>query len=480
MITFLICLTLLVSSYFIYGRYVERVFGADNKRAVPSQTQYDGIDYVPMPLWRTFLIQLLNIAGLGPIFGAVLGAAYGPVAFLWITLGGIFFGAMHDYLAGMISLENGGQSLPEIIGKYLGLGVKQVMRVFILILMLLVGAVFMTGPAGIIADLTEITTVEIFGYTIQNFWIWVILVYYLIATLLPIDKVIGNIYPLFGAALIIMALGIMYVLFVEDYTIPNLTLDTMTNMKSSPEKFPIFTTLFITIACGALSGFHATQSPMMARCLKNERQGRFIFFGAMISESIIALIWAAVAMAFFGGVEQLNVQLAEHGNNATWAVENICSTTLGTIGGILAMLGVVAAPISTGDTAFRSARLIVADFLGFEQRSLWKRIVICIPVFILGYGITLYDFDVIWRSFAWANQTIAVATLWAITVYLAQRKKNYWVSLLPAIFMSMVVFSHFFSGSEMLGLPSMVGNLVATFGVLFILVLFVRYLRRLR
>ena len=333
MITFIVCFVLLVAAYFVYGRYLEKLVGAEAGKPVPSKTHFDGVDYMPLPKWKTFLIQLLNIAGLGPIFGAVLGALYGPVAFIWITAGGILFGAMHDFMSGWISLENDGQSLPEIIGKYLGVGVKQVMRIFTVCLLVLLGAVFLLGPAGLLAGMTPSISLQ--------WWIAIIFIYYILATLLPVDKIIGRIYPLLGAALLFMAVGLLYVLLTGDYTIPELT--SLRNFKADAAEFPIVPTLFITIACGAISGFHATQSPMMARCLTDQRQCRPVFFGAMISESLIALIWAAIAMAFFGGVEALGTALAEHGNNASWAVKLIADTTLGRVGGILAVLGVIAA-----------------------------------------------------------------------------------------------------------------------------------------
>ncbi len=458
MTTFIICLLLLVAAYFTYGKYVEKLFGADPNRDVPSKTCYDGVDYIPMPKWKTFLIQLLNIAGLGPIFGAVLGATYGPVAFLWITFGGILMGAVHDYFSGMISIENKGLSYPELIGKYLGGNVKQFMRWFSIVLMILVGAVFLTGPAGLLADMTQWNL---------NVWLIIILGYYIIATLLPIDKIIGKIYPLFGAVLLIMAFGIMGVLFFGDYTIPEMS---FTNMNANAKDFPIFPTLFITIACGALSGFHATQSPLMARCMTNEMQGRPIFFGAMISESIIALVWAAIAMAFFGGVEALNTQLAEHGSNAAWAVKIISDTTLGRVGGILALLGVIAAPISTGDTAFRCARMIIADMLKINQKTLIKRIYICIPLFIVGFFLTQIDFGIIWRYFAWVNQTFAVVTLWAVTVYLFKKSKNYFITLLPAIFMTFITTSFFFSNKIMLHLDINLSYILAAVATIAIMV----------
>ncbi len=452
MITFLICLLLLVGSYFTYGKYLERIFGADPTREMPSKTHYDGVDYLPMKTWKTFLIQLLNIAGLGPIFGALLGAMYGPVAFLWITFGGIFIGAMQDYASGMLSIQMNGLSFPEIVGRYLGLSVKQLMRVITLALMVLVGAVFIVGPAGILEGFTSIN---------QTYWVWVILVYYVLATLLPIDKIIGRIYPIFGAALFIMALGILFALFFGNFSIPELGPGSWTNFKTDAALFPIFPTLFITIACGAVSGFHATQSPLMARCMTNQMQGRFVFFGAMISESIIALIWAAMGMAFWGGATELNAVMAEHGNNAAWAVNLITHTTLGRVGAVLALLGVVAAPITSGDSAFRGARLIAADFLHLEQRSIRRRLYISVPLFVAGFAITLMEFGVIWKYFAWLNQTLSVICLWTVTVYLYTNRKPWWIAWIPAVFMTMVVTTYILIAPEGLLLPYPLGFTIA-------------------
>lgn len=457
MITFLVCLALLVAAYFTYGRYLERLCGADAGRPVPSAVSFDGVDYIPMPMWKTFLVQLLNIAGLGPIFGAVLGAAYGPVAFLWITFGGIFMGAAHDFIAGMISLRNNGASLPETVGTYLGNGVKQLMRVFSVGLMVLVGAVFLSQPASLIAN--RIDAPALSGIVFGDFsWLLlivlgVILVYYIVATLLPVDKIIGRIYPVFGCALLFMALGILAVLlFSGKYTIPEFT--SFRNQIADAARFPIVPMLFTTIACGAISGFHATQSPLMARCVRNERECRSVFFGAMISESIIALIWAAVAMAFFGGAHALAEALAANGNSAAWAVNIISNTTLGIAGGILALLGVVAAPITSGDTAFRSARLIVADIFRIEQRTQWKRFAIALPLFVAGYLITRVDFTVVWRYFAWTNQTLATIVLWAVVVWLFAAKRNYFVALLPAVFMTFICASFVFVSGQFFGMEN--------------------------
>ncbi len=392
MITFIVCLTLLVTAYFTYGKYLERQAGADDSLPTPAFRMEDGVDYMKLPRWRVFLIQLLNIAGTGPIFGAILGACFGPVAFIWITLGGIFFGAMHDYMSGMMILRHDGKSLPEVIGVYLGQTTRSMVRYFSIALLVLVGAVFILSPAQLLSSLLPSIS--------QSVWIYLILAYYVIATMLPVDKVIGKIYPVFGVALVAMALGLLCVLLSGTYPIPEISAATLHNYQLNPEALPILPTLFITIACGAISGFHATQSPLMARCVTSERKCRSVFYGSMISESVIALIWAAVAMAFFHGPTGLNEQLAEHGNNAAWAVDVISRSTLGTVGAVLALLGVVAAPITSGDTAFRGARLIVADMFSYDQRRVLNRFLVCIPLFVVGYGITLVDFDVVWRYFA--------------------------------------------------------------------------------
>ncbi len=442
MITFLICLSVLVASYFLYGRFLDKLTCIDGDAEVPSQRLYDGVDYMPLPRWRIFLIQLLNIAGTGPIFGAILGACYGPVAFLWITIGGVLFGAMHDYMSGVISLRNDGKSLSEIIGKYLGGGMHKLTTVVIPLLMVLVGGVFIVTPSQILADKTDIPYLT---------WVAIIIVYYFVATILPIDKIIGKIYPIFGAALIAMAVMLFGVIIFGDYSIPELT--SFTNMHFNATNLPIIPTLFISIACGAISGFHATQSPLMARCMTNEKQSRPIFFGAMISESIIALIWAAVAMAFFGGVEALNDYMQANGSNAGVAVSLICDTTLGRIGSILAIMGVVIAPITSGDTAFRSARLIVADMLNYDQKPVYKRLIISLPLFAMGVGIAFMEFDVIWRYFAWSNQALSVITLWMITSWLMRRGSRWSIiALVPAICMTYVCSSFFFVSGQFVGL----------------------------
>ena len=442
MITFLICLGLLVAAYFTYGRFLEKQVGADVHADTPCKKLYDGIDYVPLPRWRVFLIQLLNIAGTGPIFGAILGACFGPVAFLWITFGGIFMGAMHDFLSGMMLVRNDGLSIPEVVGNYLGNGMRQFMRVFSVLLLILVGAVFLLSPAQLLGNMTPSISTAV--------WVWIILIYYFVATLLPIDKIVGRVYPVFGVALVLMALGLMVALLFGDYSIPEM--NTFHNFQLHADKLPIVPTLFITIACGAISGFHATQSPLMARCVENERECRFVFYGAMISESIIALVWAAVAMTFWGGAGELAQTMAAHGNSPAWVVNEVSNGMLGVAGGILALLGVVAAPITSGDTAFRSARLIIADMLHIDQRNKMKRLYICIPLFVVGYIITLVDFDVVWRYFAWTNQTLATIVLWSIVVYLVRIKANRWIAFFPAVFMTYICSSFVFVSDQFFGM----------------------------
>lgn len=430
------------SRLFTYGRLMERVFGPDDRKT-PALTKADGVDYIPLPTWKIFMIQFLNIAGLGPIFGAIMGAKFGSSSYLWIVLGSIFAGAVHDYFAGMLSLRHEGESLPEIIGRYLGLTTKQIMRGFTVILMILVGSVFVAGPAGLLAKLTP----ESLDAT---FWIIVVFAYYILATLLPVDKIIGKIYPLFAIALLFMAVGILVMLYVNHPALPELW-DGLQNTNPEASELPIFPIMFVSIACGAISGFHATQSPLMARCMTSERHGRPVFYGAMITEGIVALIWAAAATYFFheNGMEE---------SNASVIVDAITKEWLGTIGGVLAILGVIAAPITSGDTAFRSARLIVADFLGLEQKSMRRRLYICIPMFVAAIGLLLYSlrdangFNMIWRYFAWANQTLAVFTLWAITVYLAVSKKPYVITLIPALFMTSVCSTYICIAPEGLGL----------------------------
>ncbi|MFT2007603.1 carbon starvation protein A [Pontibacter sp. 13R65] len=446
MISFFASVLALILGYLLYSKFLEKIVGVVSERKTPALTMPDGVDYVPLPVWKIFLIQFLNIAGLGPIFGAVAGAMWGPAAFLWIVLGSIFAGGVHDYFSGMLSLKHNGENITEVSGRYLGQPMKQFMRGFTLVLMVIVGAVFIMGPAKIIDDMTS-------GFAGITLWVWIIFIYYILSTILPIDKLISKVYPVFGVALLFMAIGICSIMLAKGFDIPELTFANLANLHATPEKFPLFPMLFITIACGAISGFHASQSPMMARCMTNEKQGRTIFYGAMITEGVVALIWAAIGMSFYGGVTELNDVMVSQKGNAAFVVNEISNSLLGKVGGLLALLGVVAAPITSGDTAFRSARLIAADFLKLKQSSIKNRLLISVPLFAIGYGITLVDFGVVWRYFAWTNQTLATLVLWTITAYLIQEQKCYWVTLVPAVFMSAVITSYILVAPEGFGLP---------------------------
>ena len=471
MITFFICLVLLVTAYFTYGRYLERVCRIDPAAAVPSERLRDGVDYVPMPLWRTFLIQLLNIAGIGPIFGAIMGACFGPVAFLWITFGGIFMGAMHDFISGVILVRNDGLSIPEVIGRYLGGGARQFMRVFSVLLLILVGVVFLRSPASILGEMIPAV----------SYWWWVaiIVIYYFVATLLPIDKVIGKIYPLFGAALIFMALGLLGVIVFGKYEVPEMT--TFRNFQIDAHALPIVPTLFITIACGAISGFHATQSPLMARCVNNERECRTVFYGAMITEGIVAMIWAAAAIKYAGSYEGLQEMLASSGSSNPAVVVNfICNDWMGRVGAILAILGVVAAPVTSGDTAFRCARLIASDILKLRQDSLWRRLAVSLPMFAIAVVLMNVNFDILWRYFAWFNQTLSIFTFWALTVWLARNGKNFCITLLPAMFMTAVCTAYIMVAPEGFRLPQSAGVAGGIAAALVLCMLFIRWLRLYR
>lgn len=437
MTTFLISLAILIAGYFIYGKLAEKVFGILPERKTPALTMADGVDYVPMPTWQVFLIQFLNIAGMGPIFGAIMGVMYGPAAFLWIVLGTIFAGAVHDFISAMISLRAGGLSLPEIVGRELGPVVKNVMRVVTIVLLILVGAVFVLTPSEVIAGLTP-------DWFDMKACAIVIFIYYILATLLPIDKLIGHIYPLFGAALLFMGLGLLGYMLFSGVEIPDGLADGLYNRRADAATglHPVFPMLCISIACGAISGFHATQSPMMAKCLTNERLARPVFYGAMVTEGIIALIWAAAAIAFTGGYMGLADYMAVPGNSTGKFVTDLSFAWLGTAGGVLAIFGVVAAPISTGDTALRSARLTLSEIFGISQKTLRNRLLICLPLFAVTFILLFVDFDMLWRYFAWTNQTLAVFSLWASTVYLARHQRMYLITLIPALFMQMVTVSY--------------------------------------
>lgn len=457
MVTFLLGVAILIVGYIVYGALVEKVFQPDD-RPTPAVANEDGIDFVPMATWRIFLIQLLNIAGLGPIFGAITGALWGPSVYLWIVFGTILAGGVHDYISAMQSERNNGASISEIVGKYMGPVMKQVMRVFSVILLVMVGTVFMVGPASLIALLTpEVLNVK--------FWTIVILMYYTLATFLPVDKIIGKLYPVFGIALILMAVLIGGATVINHFTgkTPMLELWEHTN-NMHPNQLPRWPMMFISVACGALSGFHATQSPLMARCIKSERSGRTIFYGTMVAEGVIALIWAAAASAFFykGGILH---DVAFAGNNTT--VYEMSTTLVGPIGGIIAMIGVIACPITSGDTAFRAARLTIADWLKIDQQDLKKRLFLTIPVLGIGYLISLVDYNIVWRYFSWSNQTLAMIVLWCAAVYLVryrEKKAAAWIAALPGTFMAAVSCSYILQAKEGFGLAAGLSNIV---GVVF-------------
>ena len=485
MITFCISLVLLILGYLFYGKFVEKVFGPDD-RITPALRINDGVDYILLPSWKIFMIQFLNIAGTGPIFGAIMGAKFGPAAYLWIVFGCIFAGATHDYLSGMLSIRNNGAGLPELVGKYLGNGVKNVMLVFTVLLLGLVGAVFVKSPADILTSMFD------------NGMLWIVLIfaYYIIATMMPVDKIIGKIYPIFAFSLLFMAAALMVVLFVRWYDIPELWETGVVSLGklTHPDSFKddLFPALFITIACGAISGFHATQSPLMARCMKNEHLGRPIFYGSMITEGIVALIWATVASYFFYGSPAPGYELmaaAKDGylTSAPVVVNLVCNDWLGVAGGILAMLGVVAAPITSGDTALRSARLIIADWLHMEQKTIGKRLSISIPIFLATMGLLIWQmenasgFNVLWGYFGWANQALSVFTLWTLTVYLAKNRPAYfWVTLIPALFMTAVCTSFIVISKTALGLAPEIGYCAAAVMCAVLLGIFLKWKMKLK
>lgn len=463
MVTFLVSIVVLIIGYFTYGKLIEKIFGINESRSTPAYAKADGVDYVPMKTGKNSMIQLLNIAGVGPIFGPIMGALYGPVAFLWIVLGAIFAGAVHDYLTGMISIRNGGAHLPELAGRFLGKTMKHVVNAFSILLLVLVGTVFVTAPAALIANLTP-------AWISLGVIIAAIFIYYIVATLLPIDKIIGKVYPLFGALLVVSAVGIGAGLVITGADIPEISL---TNMH--PESVAIFPLLFLTISCGALSGFHATQSPIISRTTQNEKNGRKIFYGMMILEAIIAMIWAAAAMSLFQPGE-LNAILKEGGPAAV--VSEVSVLMLGSIGGTLAILGVIILPITSGDTSFRSARMIIADYIKVGQVKISSRLWIAIPLFVISVVLTRIDFNLLWRYFSWANQSTAMIALWVGAMYLALQKKPHWVATIPAIFMTMVTFTYILSAPIGFGLPMSTAYMGATVVTIAAILAFIYTLRK--
>lgn len=460
MVTFFVCLVILAGGYFLYGSLVEKVFKPDD-RETPAVSLADGTDFVVMHPAKIFLIQLLNIAGLGPIFGAISGALWGPVVFLWITFGTIFAGAVHDYLSGMISMRHGGTSISEIVGIYLGPIMKAVMRVFSVVLLVLVGTVFATGPANLLAMLTP-------NVLDAKFWLCVVIAYYFLATLVPIDKLIGKIYPIFGICLIVMAVGVAGGIMIKGYQIPELTLANL-----HPEKVSIWPFMFITVACGAISGFHATQSPLMARCMAHERDGRKIFYGAMVAEGVIALIWAAAGVAFYqttGGLQEALTRLGGQGG----VVYEICNSLLGPVGAVIAMVGVIACPISSGDTAFRSARLVIADWFNINQKPIKTRLAVTIPLLAVGAILSQVDVTIVWRYFSWSNQTLAMIALWAAGAYLVKNKITPWLAVVPAVFMSAVSMTYIIMAPEGLKLGA---EIAYPIGIIFAVICLAAFLK---
>ncbi|MDD6088446.1 MAG: carbon starvation CstA family protein [Desulfovibrionaceae bacterium] len=463
---FIFCLVLLFAGYAVYGKIAERIFGVDANRPTPVSMHADGVDYVKMPGWKIFFIQLLNIAGLGPVFGPLVGALYGPAALLWVVFGCIFAGAVHDFISGMISLRYGGVSYPEILGRNLGNGARNFMVVFTVLFMILVGAVFVTGPAAILASMTPLSL---------GIWSAIIFLYYIVATLMPIDKIIGRIYPFFSILLLFMAFSLLAVIFLNDThsILPNLHFSDFF-YSHHPKDLPIWPGLFIVIACGAISGFHATQSPMMARCMASEKDGRKFFYGSMIAEGVIGLIWVTLGLSFYESPEALAAA-----GPAPVVVKQISIELLGTFGGLLAILGVVILPISTGDTAFRSARLILADMWHIDQQSIFRRIMLSIPLFAAGIALTFIDFNIIWRYFGWMNQTLACITLWACSVYLKRRGRNFWITVLPAMFMTVVTFTFICNAKIGFNLSMTVSTIIGILVAIFFMRLFSRRVQRM-
>jgi carbon starvation protein CstA len=462
MVTFLAAIALLILGYVFYGKLVERIFKINPKSKTPAYTKEDGLDYVPMPWWKGWLIQLLNIAGLGPIFGALMGALYGPVAFIWIVVGCIFGGAVHDYFSGMMSLRHNGEQYPSLVGRYLGKNMKVIINVVSLVLMILVAAAFTAGPAQLIAQVTPLS----FGTALT-----IIFVYFLIATVLPVNKVIGKIYPIFGAILIFMAVAIAISLLFMDNPIPNLTFKNL-----HPQEMPIWPLLMVTVSCGAISGFHCTQSPIVARTLKNERDGRKVFYGAMVGEGIIALIWAAAGMTFFHGTEGLQAAIAAGG--PAGVVNEISTSLLGKMGGILAILGVIILPITTGDTALRSSRMILSEMVGAKKQTNWKQALLySIPVAIPALYLSTIDYSFLWRYVGWSNQLVATVTLWTATVYCLRNGKFHWICGIPALFMTGVVSTYIFYAPEGLKLSYQLSMIVGSIITLAVTIWYIYQIR---
>ena len=483
MITFTLSILLLVAAYFVYGKIVEKYLDVDSSRPTPAYEKGDGVDFQPLPTWKVFIIQFLNIAGLGPIFGAVIGAAFGPAAYIWIVVGCIFMGAVHDFFAGMMSIHNGGVNMPDLAAKYLGRRVKGLMNFVVAFLLMAVGVSFVIGPSGLLQNLTGLD---------KEVWLYIIFGYYILATLLPVDKIIGSIYPYMGAVLLFMALGVGIMLVVGDlngtHKMMELTPSVLKNWHSDPQQNVLIPMMFIVISCGAISGFHATQSPMMARCLKNEKHARPVFYGAMIAEGIVAMIWATAAIAYFGGPDGLNAAMSDAGTmvggvlvknaQAADVVDMICRSWLGKTGAVIAILGVVICPITSGDTAFRSLRLSVADLFKYDQKPIVKRLVVCVPIFVVAYFFCKVDFSTAWSYLGIANQILATLVLWTGAAYLISKGRAHWMCSLPATFLTFVCVSFLVVAPLGLGLAPVVGYIAGAVAALPLLVFCIVYARR--
>jgi len=458
MYSFVLCFLVLVASYFIYGKVLEKIVGTDSTVTTPAYKLEDGVDYIPMSRIKNFLVHFLNIAGLGPIFGAIQGALFGPVAFLWIVFGTIFIGGVHDFFSGFMSLRNDGFTMPNIISKYLGTKIQKIMAVLIVITGILVSSTFATGAADLLSNLTSIPMI---------IWITIIFIYFLIATVFPVDQIIGRIYPIFGVLLLLMAVLMTGALILNPaYSIPEFTTQGLYLTDKT-----VFPYLFVTIACGAISGFHASQSPIVARCMENENDARPVFYGAMVLEGLVALCWAAIAMAFFHGQPQLAVL---YGAKPAIAVSQMATTLVGRLGLILTIIGVVICPITSGDTALRSSRITIADELKLNHEKLSSRLKIAVPLFLVAFGLTFIDFSLIWRYFAWSQLIVATIVLFAATVYLIQKEKPYIITLLPAVICTLIAFGYILQAPEGLGLPAMISNIIAVIATVIITILFMK------
>ncbi|MEE0024226.1 carbon starvation CstA family protein [Methanobrevibacter sp.] len=458
MYSFIICFLILVASYFIYGKIVEKVAGTDETRETPAYRLQDGIDYIPMSKIKNFLVHFLNIAGLGPIFGAIQGALFGPAAFLWIVFGTIFIGCVHDFFSGFMSMREDGLTMPSIVSKYLGSGLRKFVTVLMIITGILVAATFAKGAADLIANLTHIPVI---------ICITVIFIYFLIATVFPVDKIMGKVYPIFGALLLIMAVLMTGGLLLNpSYSIPEFTTQGMYFTDKS-----IFPYLFVTIACGAISGFHASQSPIIARCIENENDTRPVFFGAMVLEGLVALCWAAIAMAFFHGQPQL---AAIYGAAPAVAVNEMATVLVGPVGLILTIIGVVICPITTGDTALRSARITIVDEFNINNEKIMSRLKLALPLFLISFGLTFVDFSLIWRYFAWSQLIVATIVLFAASAYLMKKKKQYIIALAPAAVCTLIAVGYILQAPEGLNLPQMISNIIAVIATVIITAVFVK------